>query len=243
MTAEKLTGKEIVVDFFRLPSVYLSIIYVALVLISSYLVKRFKQYDMDKPSLRLLHNTVCCIGNLVIGIEMAVCMAGNSSISSIVDHRDLFKRVFVWVVPLKLFEMLFTFIIIFQKQWSRLTFLEIYYRVTMLIIADAGYRYGSVPAMGFFFCVSCFTHVITHTYFLLSEAVEFPLWARRTLTIFQIVSFLVLLTHAIVGYYDFGHCIYYSIYCASLIVLYVRFFVKRLTGIPHHRQFNVGKYD
>eukprot|EP00056_Hartaetosiga_gracilis_P007912 m.113802 g.113802 ORF g.113802 m.113802 type:complete len:255 (+) comp12803_c0_seq1:87-851(+) len=228
--------------FFHLNSVHVSFAYVVLVVVTAYLVKKYKEYDMDKPTLRLLQNMVCCVGNLAVGIEMAVCMAGNNSIWSTVDHRDIFKRVFLWLVPLKMFEMLFTFIIIFQMQWRRLTFLEVYYRITMLIIAEVSLYFAANPAMGFFFCVTCFTHVFTHTYFLFSEAIRFPLWVRKALTIFQIVVFTALFVHGVWGYLEFEYTIFYALYCFSLVALYLRFFKKELTNIPPHLQYK-GKRD
>ena len=132
----------------------------------------------------------------------------------------------------KIVEFLDTFFFILRKKDDQITFLHVYHHSTMVMIFWMVSKWFGGGNSFFSAMLNSFVHVVMYTYYLLSALgprVRKYLWWKKYLTAFQLIQFVVMLTHC--GFSLSIECGYdrrpqwiYFFYLLSHIALFSNFY-------------------
>lgn len=141
---------------------------------------------------------------------------------------------FWWFLASKVFDLLDTVFFVLRKKESQLTFLHIYHHSTMLPNWYLGTLY--LPGGQAFFSVllNSLVHIIMYCYYMLSAlgpALQPYLWWKKYLTQLQLIQFLVVSGHIVVGVYH--NCdppawltMWTLSYMCTMVALFLNFYFK-----------------
>lgn len=134
----------------------------------------------------------------------------------------------------KLFELLDTVFFVLRKKDSQVTFLHVYHHWTIVVNCWIGCKYVPGGHSYLIGAANSFVHVIMYTYYALSALgpkAQKYLWWKRHLTQLQLVQFILIITHVIIGLWmDCGYpkpiSIYQLVYTILMALLFVNFYVQ-----------------
>ncbi|XP_062986434.1 very long chain fatty acid elongase 2 [Elgaria multicarinata webbii] len=148
-------------------------------------------------------------------------------------------KVLWWYYFSKVIEFADTAFFVLRKKNSQITFLHVYHHATMFNIWWCVMNW--IPCGQSFFgpTLNSFIHVLMYSYYGLSviPSMRKYLWWKKYLTQAQLIQFLLTITHTLSAVvkpcgFPFGCLIFQSSYMATLVVLFVNFYVKTYRKRP-----------
>ncbi|KAF2884520.1 hypothetical protein ILUMI_21665 [Ignelater luminosus] len=141
-------------------------------------------------------------------------------------------RAFWFFYLSKVIDLTDTIFFVLRKKDSQLTFLHIYHHTSMIFNWYIGVLY--VPGGQAFFSagINSLVHVIMYTYYLLSAMgpkMQKYLWWKKYLTQIQLIQFIVVMIHMIIGYINGCRkpkwlICFTVIYLWTLVILFANFY-------------------
>lgn len=139
-----------------------------------------------------------------------------------------------WFYFSKVIELLDTVFFIFRKKREQITVLHVYHHCTMLFIWWVGTKYVAGGQAFFPAMINSFVHIFMYAYYGLAvfgESVRPYLFWKRYLTQMQLVQFVAIIVHVVVGLTNDctfpSFMMYFGIfYCTSLTVLFLNYYVQ-----------------
>ncbi|ETE65396.1 Elongation of very long chain fatty acids protein 2 [Ophiophagus hannah] len=142
-------------------------------------------------------------------------------------------RVLWWYYFSKVIEFADTVFFVLRKKNSQITFLHVYHHATMFNIWWCVMNW--IPCGQSFFgpTLNSFIHILMYSYYGLSviPSMRKYLWWKKYLTQAQLIQFLLTITHTLSAAvkpcgFPFGCLIFQVSYMATLVVLFINFYVK-----------------
>ena len=149
----------------------------------------------------------------------------------------------MWIYWLsKLYELLDTIFMILRHRVRQISFLHVFHHSSITLLADWAYHITPTPAAVPILLLNSFIHVIMYGYYFLTA--QYPLhdftWKKR-ITQFQIVQFLIGITHGIFGWLYHGFCVYSIFYGLSMLLLFSNFYYKTFILKSTVRSYSTGE--
>ncbi|XP_077209312.1 very long chain fatty acid elongase 2 [Paroedura picta] len=148
-------------------------------------------------------------------------------------------KVLWWYYFSKVIEFADTIFFVLRKKNNQITFLHVYHHATMFNIWWCVMNW--IPCGQSFFgpTLNSFIHVLMYSYYGLSviPSMHKYLWWKKYLTQAQLIQFLLTITHTLSAVvkpcgFPFGCLIFQSSYMATLVILFVNFYVKTYRKRP-----------
>ncbi|XP_033010449.1 elongation of very long chain fatty acids protein 2 isoform X1 [Lacerta agilis] len=148
-------------------------------------------------------------------------------------------KVLWWYYFSKVIEFADTMFFVLRKKNSQITFLHVYHHATMFNIWWCVMNW--IPCGQSFFgpTLNSFIHVLMYSYYGLSviPSMRKYLWWKKYLTQAQLIQFLLTITHTLSAVvkpcgFPFGCLIFQSSYMATLVILFVNFYVQTYRKRP-----------
>ncbi|XP_061447919.1 elongation of very long chain fatty acids protein 2 isoform X2 [Rhineura floridana] len=148
-------------------------------------------------------------------------------------------KVLWWYYFSKVIEFADTIFFVLRKKNSQITFLHVYHHATMFNIWWCVMNW--IPCGQSFFgpTLNSFIHVLMYSYYGLSviPSMHKYLWWKKYLTQAQLIQFLLTITHTLSAVvkpcgFPFGCLIFQSSYMATLVILFVNFYVRTYQKRP-----------
>ncbi|NXA69812.1 ELOV2 protein, partial [Mohoua ochrocephala] len=148
-------------------------------------------------------------------------------------------KVLWWYYFSKVIEFMDTIFFVLRKKSSQITFLHVYHHATMFNIWWCVLNW--IPCGQSFFgpTLNSFIHVLMYSYYGLSviPSMRKYLWWKKYLTQAQLIQFLLTIVHTLSAAvkpcgFPFGCLMFQSSYMATLVVLFINFYIKTYRKAP-----------
>ncbi|XP_053105466.1 elongation of very long chain fatty acids protein 2 isoform X1 [Hemicordylus capensis] len=148
-------------------------------------------------------------------------------------------KVLWWYYFSKVIEFADTVFFVLRKKNSQITFLHVYHHASMFNIWWCVMNW--IPCGQSFFgpTLNSFIHVLMYSYYGLSvtPSMHKYLWWKKYLTQAQLIQFLLTITHTLSAVvkpcgFPFGCLIFQSSYMATLVILFVNFYIQTYQKRP-----------
>ncbi|RUS74437.1 hypothetical protein EGW08_017802 [Elysia chlorotica] len=205
-----------------LPSMWIFILYVFMVLISGKWQK--VSSPLELKGLLVVHNLSCCITSFITFAAFCMALYNHGSIYGKTDDPFLvsvFKL--YWIT--KIIELLDTVFMMLRHRSRQISFLHVYHHASMLLLSDMAYRFYPWQSIATFLCVNSLVHVVLYLYYGLTalNPDNPPRW-KKEVTQIQILQFVVGLTIAGYGHIYHQFCVYSMMYGLTMIYLFSNFY-------------------
>ncbi|KAK4875003.1 hypothetical protein RN001_011425 [Aquatica leii] len=139
-----------------------------------------------------------------------------------------------WIYYLsKAIDLIDTMFFVLRKKESQLTFLHIYHHTSMLFNWYIGVLYVPGGQATVSVGLNSFVHVIMYTYYMLSAMgpqVKKYLWWKKYLTQLQMIQFVLLIVHLVIGYRKGCHkppwLVYFTVtYLFTMVFLFLKYYM------------------
>lgn len=139
-----------------------------------------------------------------------------------------------WFFFSKIIDLADTVFFVLRKKHNQLSFLHVYHHGSMIFNWWLGLKYAAGGQAFFNALLNSAVHVVMYSYYFLSTLgpwIQPYLWWKKYLTQLQLIQFVMIITHMLVGLYhqcDFPHILTYIvlIYCSTLIILFSNFYLQ-----------------
>ncbi|KAE8597940.1 hypothetical protein XENTR_v10016649 [Xenopus tropicalis] len=226
-----------------LPTLFLTLLYFLSIWLGT-------KYMQNRPAFSLrghliVYNLVVTLLSLYMLIELILStweggynlQCQNLDSAGKADVRV--AKVLWWYYFSKAIEFMDTIFFVLRKKNSQITFLHVYHHASMFNIWWCVLNW--IPCGQSFFgpTLNSFIHVLMYSYYGLSviPSMHKYLWWKRYLTQAQLVQFLLTITHTLSAAvkpcgFPFGCLMFQASYMATLVILFVNFYLKTYKKRP-----------
>ena len=136
----------------------------------------------------------------------------------------------------KIYELLDTLFMVLRHKGRQISFLHVFHHSSITLLADWSYFLNPVPAVVPVVALNSAVHVVMYGYYLLTAL--YPLqdftWKKR-ITQMQILQFVLVICHVLVGWLYHGFCAYSVLYAFSMLALFSNFYYNAFYLQKHSR--------
>ncbi len=190
-------------------------------------------YKHAEPSIY----TVCLF-------SVSLCLCAILQIGSVFErgHNELLLHGFAMFWVSKLYELLDVVFMILQQQAKRITFINIFYRGTLPLIAYWAYFIDPRPITVPVLAINAAVHTFNYLYYFQPQAVLSGNIKRahstqtRNVLLIEILQFFLMSAYGIYSWLYHGVCIYIVVYAAYLLVYYIHYYYSYMQYMKSKQQ-------
>ncbi|XP_064410232.1 elongation of very long chain fatty acids protein 2 [Latimeria chalumnae] len=225
-----------------LPTFFLTLLYVLFIWLGTKYMKNRPAFSLR--SQLIVYNLGVTLLSLYMFIELILSTWEGrynlqcQNLHSAGDADIRVAKVLWWYYFSKAIEFTDTIFFVLRKKNNQITFLHVYHHATMFNIWWCVMNW--IPCgQGFFGpTLNSFIHVFMYSYYGLSAVPSMHkyLWWKKYLTQGQLIQFLLTIAHTLSAAvvpcgFPLGCLLFQSSYMATLVILFVNFYVKRPFGV------------
>eukprot|EP00756_Hemistasia_phaeocysticola_P054899 Hpha_TRINITY_DN30816_c0_g1::TRINITY_DN30816_c0_g1_i1::g.155634::m.155634/K10249/ELOVL4; elongation of very long chain fatty acids protein 4 len=138
-----------------------------------------------------------------------------------------------WYRTGRVMELTDTLVMMLRHSFRQVSPLHVYHHASLLLLAEAAHALFPMPVLRLGLAINAGIHTIMYLYYAATAyGYTVPRGLKQTLTIIQILQFIVGCAHTGYGYLYKGMCPYAFLYAFSMLYLFARFYARTYLAPP-----------